>query len=233
MMSKPSRRDVIKALAGAALVGTGAAGYELSGRSGRSDASVHPGSPRRGAEGMSRPSDPVPLGMAGPRWVLKFSDEFSGGRLDGNIWRDDAAGVVDDGRLVLTRAGSVTTEDSYRFDTGAVEIRARLPRSTSGSTGRFWIRPVRGSPPIAPLVVGTPQAVSTARKDAPGFHVFGAQVRLGSVSWYFDGRPAGAYRGAAADPVSQGPWHLVLTLEVEDLHHPAPFVVDYVRAWQE
>jgi hypothetical protein len=232
-MSKPSRRDVIKALAGAALVGSGAATYELSGPSRRSDASVPPAPLRRGAEGTRPPSDPVPLGMAGPRWVLKFSEEFSGGRLDGNIWRDDAAAVVDDGRLVLTRAGSVTTEDSYRFDTGAVEIRARLPASTSGSTGRFWMRPGRGSEPIAPLAVRSPQAVSSVRKEAPGFHVFGAEVRLGSVSWYFDGRPAGAYRGAAADPVSRGPWHLVLTLEVEDRHHASAFVVDYVRAWQE
>ncbi len=152
-------------------------------------------------------------------------------------------------------SGLLTTEHSFAFTYGYVEMRARLPAG-KGLWPAFWLLPAdRSWPPeidvfevlgdrpdrlhmaihtTRGLTEGTDAEVGDLSRD---FHVYGVDWEPERVRWYLDGRqvfeaptPADLHR----------PMYLLIDLAVggtwpgapdESTRFPAEMKVDYVRAW--
>jgi beta-glucanase (GH16 family) len=142
-------------------------------------------------------------------WYLPSQDEVSDGALHLIASSVPTSGTNSKGKTEIfpCRSGMVTTDPSFRFTYGYVQIVARIPKGRN-TWPALWMLPanqaevlpeidlmeVIGTQTNRPAVafhptVGPQQRLALKTADlSTGWHTFGLNWEPGSITWYIDGK---------------------------------------------
>jgi beta-glucanase (GH16 family) len=167
-------------------------------------------------------------------WYLPSQDQVSGGELQMVASATPTAGTTKTGasKTYPYRSGMVTTDNSFSFTYGYVQIVAKLPGG-SGTWPALWLVPKATVwPPEIDIMEnwGTPTTfrgtyhwttknprqqgytIQTGVDLADSFNTYGLLWQPGALTWYFDTKAVASYSGAG---VSTIPMFLIANLAID------------------
>ncbi len=209
---------------------------------------LHIWNPNWFGKSTTQPSDPV---NAQDESCNSPAEVSEGG---GSLSLSTATGpcVADNGNRFPFAGSLIDTYGKFQFTYGFLEARIHIPTNASGAvvnTPSFWADgtgswPATGELDVLEVCRGGFAYHFHSSKGAygacvpiaqlGGWHTFGADWSLGSVTYYFDGRQV----GSVTTGVTASPMYLILSQDVDPTLGgpalaPAHAMVDYVRVWQQ
>ncbi|HEY1775837.1 MAG TPA: glycoside hydrolase family 16 protein [Solirubrobacteraceae bacterium] len=203
------------------------------------------------SSGLTGPIDPDELECYSPS-----QDVVANGELDLNLIAQPVSGcVVNGGPQTISanyESGMVNTRDKFSYTYGFLEARVWLPGTPWAGVDWPGVWEVGNPAPQngeIDLIEGLGGQACYHYHDPTGapfgsclggwdgtWHTFGVDWEPGSVTWYFDGGPAGEVTSAQAD-ITGAPMYLIADLALDNssggpISAPATMKVDYIRVWQ-
>jgi beta-glucanase (GH16 family) len=170
-------------------------------------------------------------------WYLPSQDQVSDGVLHLVASPQSVTGTTADGqpKVFPCRSGMITTDPSYEFTYGYVQVVAQLPNSAN-TWPALWMLPADNAQVLPEIdlielvgtqatralvtfhpTVGPQQNLQVKTADlASGWHTFGLDWEPGSLTWYIDGR---AVFSVTANVPTQ-PMYLLADLAITNEFHP-------------
>jgi beta-glucanase (GH16 family) len=185
-------------------------------------------------------------------WYLPSQDEVSGGVLHLVATETPTTGT-DEGGAAKTypyASGMVTTDPSFTFTYGYVQIVASIPGGSDTWPALWMLSVSQNWPPEIDIMEnwgaantekatiwwGTSQdplhksTTVTASNLTAGWHTFGLAWAPGALTWYLDGKVVATYTGGK---VPDGPMYLLANLAIDGpAASGASFNVKSVQVWQ-
>jgi beta-glucanase (GH16 family) len=172
-------------------------------------------------------------------WYLPSQARVSDGALHLDASRTPTVGSDQEGKPKNYdwRSGMVTTNDSFSFTYGYVEIEARVAEG-DGMWSTLWLLSKENGPAeidIAEFYGNDPHALSVVLHPRSGgktsyrnvntsdlsarWHTYAVDWKPDSITWYLDGKPVYRYKGAK---VPREPMYFLATLAVGNVGFVRP-----------
>ena len=192
------------------------------------------------------------------QWYLPSQDQVSNGALNLVASPIPTTGTDANGKpqVFPCRSGIVTTDPSYDFTYGYLQVVARLPKGQN-TWPALWLLPADhkiNTPEIDMMeIIGTgttrpamayhpvegaalQQATATTADLSTGWHTFGLNWQPGSLTWFIDGKAV----FATTDQVPTIPMYFLANLAITDVFQPlalptsctATMSIQSVKVWQ-
>jgi beta-glucanase (GH16 family) len=191
-------------------------------------------------------------------WYLGSQDQVSNGALNLVASPISTPGTSPQGAPATyqCRSGMVTTDPSFSFTYGYVQVVAQLPKGVN-TWPAIWMLPVNtslyvpeidivevlGNKTNRPLVTFHPSngalqnLVAKTADLSSGWHTFGLDWEPGSITWYIDGSAV----FTVTTNVPSQPMYLLANLAITDVFHPlqlpgscsATLAIRSVEVWQK
>jgi beta-glucanase (GH16 family) len=192
------------------------------------------------------------------QWYLPSQDQVSGGALNLVASPIATSGKDANGNpeVFPCRSGIVTTDPSYDFTYGYLQVVARLPKGRNAWPA-LWMLPANHSTNLPEIdimeIIGTTttrpamafhpslasalqQATATTTDLSSGWHTFGLNWQPGSLTWFIDGKAV----FATTNHVPSQPMYFLANLAITDVFQPlqlptscsATMSIQSVKVWQ-